>query len=197
MRLRSSLTAIFALALIAASWAPALAQGGPAPAPQPPGAQAGRPPEGRRALPGFGPGGRPADVPRLFEAYFLMQAQQALGISDAAYPQFVAKMKALLDLRRTTEQQRFALVRDLRQLTMQQNPEASEAQVGAALKKLKDFDASSAAEVKKASDALDAVLDVRQQARLRVFEEQMERRKLDLLLRARSFRGQPGRGPED
>lgn len=193
MRLRSFLIGVCALALIAVSGAPALAQGGPAPQP-PPGAQGGRPPAGR-ALQGFGPGDRPADVPRLFEAYFLMQAQRALGISDAEYPQFVAKMKAVLDLRRTTEQQRFALVRDLRQLTMQQNPEASEAQVGAALKKLKDFDVSSAAALKKASDALDAVLDVRQQARLRVFEEQMERRKLDLLLRARSFRGQPGRGP--
>jgi hypothetical protein len=34
-------------------------------------------------------------------------------------------------------------------------------------------------------EALNQVLDVRQQARFRVFEEQMERRKMELLMRAR------------
>ena len=34
-------------------------------------------------------------------------------------------------------------------------------------------------------EAVDQVLDLRQQARFRVFEEQMERRKVELLLRAR------------
>lgn len=138
--------------------------------------------------------GSPADVQRLFEAYVLMQAQQALGVSDADYPQFLAKMKALLDLRRSTQQQRFALVRHLRQLTDQKGPEASEAQVTQALQQLEDFETKSAADLKEATAAVDAVLDVRQQAKLRVFEEQMERRKLDLLMRARSFRGPQRRG---
>jgi hypothetical protein len=39
--------------------------------------------------------------------------------------------------------------------------------------------------VKKAYDAIDQVLDVRQQAKFRVFEELMERRKLELVTRAR------------
>lgn len=141
-----------------------------------------------------GPHRGPGEVQRLFDAYVLMQAQQALGVSDAAYPQFLAKMKSLLDLRRDTQQQRFALVRHLRQLTDQKSPEASEAQVTQALQQLKDFDTKSAADLEKATAAVDAVLDVRQQAKLRVFEEQMERRKLDLLMRARSFRGQARRG---
>jgi hypothetical protein len=153
----------------------------PAPS-QPPRALRTGPP-GRR-----GPGSA-ADVQRLFEAYVLMQSQQALGITDAAYPQFLAKMKALLDLRQQTQQKRAALVRDLRQLTVQNTPAASDAELGDALKRLKDFDATSAADLEKATAALDGVLDVRQQAKLRVFEEQMERRKLDLLMRARAFRG--------
>jgi hypothetical protein len=136
----------------------------------------------------------PADVQRLFEAYVLMQAQQALGVSDAEYPQFLARMKALLDLRRSTQQRRFALVRQLRQLTDQKGPEASEAQVTQALQALKDFETKSAADLEEATAAVDAVLDIRQQAKLRVFEEQMERRKLDLLMRARSFRGPERRG---
>ena len=39
--------------------------------------------------------------------------------------------------------------------------------------------------MRKAYNALDEVLDVRQQARFRVFEEQIERRKIELLMRAR------------
>ena len=39
--------------------------------------------------------------------------------------------------------------------------------------------------MRKAYNALDEVLDIRQQARFRVFEEQIERRKIELLMRAR------------
>ncbi len=53
------------------------------------------------------------------------------------------------------------------------------------LKALQDLDAHAADEVKKAYDAIDQVLNVPQQAKFRVFEENMERRKLDLVTRAR------------
>ena len=39
--------------------------------------------------------------------------------------------------------------------------------------------------MKKAYEGIDQVLDVRQQAKFRVFEELMERRKLELVTRAR------------
>ena len=38
---------------------------------------------------------------------------------------------------------------------------------------------------RQAMEGLNQVLDLRQQARFRVFEEQMERRKVELLMRAR------------
>jgi hypothetical protein len=41
------------------------------------------------------------------------------------------------------------------------------------------------AEVRKAYDSIDQVLDVRQQANFRLFEEMMERRKIELVTRAR------------
>jgi hypothetical protein len=40
-------------------------------------------------------------------------------------------------------------------------------------------------ELRQAYDQLDEVLDARQQARFRMFEEVIEQRKLDLLVRAR------------
>ena len=53
------------------------------------------------------------------------------------------------------------------------------------LKALQDLDARTAAEVKKAYEAIDQVLDSASRRRFRVFEEQMERRKLELVTRAR------------
>ena len=40
-------------------------------------------------------------------------------------------------------------------------------------------------DVRQALEGVDQVLDLRQQARFRLFEEQMERRKVELLMRAR------------
>jgi hypothetical protein len=53
------------------------------------------------------------------------------------------------------------------------------------LTRLKAFDEQTAAELRQAYEAIDQVLDVRQQARFRVFEDQVERRKVELLMRAR------------
>ena len=53
------------------------------------------------------------------------------------------------------------------------------------LKALQELDEGSGVDVRKAYDAIDQVLDVRQRAKFRVFEELMERRKLELVSRAR------------
>ena len=53
------------------------------------------------------------------------------------------------------------------------------------LKALDDSEAQAAAEIKQARANLDQILDVRQQARFRLLEEQMERRKLELFARSR------------
>jgi hypothetical protein len=53
------------------------------------------------------------------------------------------------------------------------------------LKALRDQDERAAVETRRAYDALDEVLDPRQQARFRLLEERLEGRKLDLLMSAR------------
>jgi hypothetical protein len=53
------------------------------------------------------------------------------------------------------------------------------------LKALDELETRTAAEVKRASDAIDQILDLRQQAKFRVFQESMEQRKLDFVTRAR------------
>jgi Spy/CpxP family protein refolding chaperone len=139
--------------------------------------------QGRGA--GRGQGGvTPAEIQRLFEAYETMQAQDALHLTDAQYPQFLPRMKALQEARRRGTADRARIVANLARLTAQDGP-GDEAQIRAELKALDDVDTRMRDEVRQATDALNQVLDVRQQARFRVLEEQMERRKVELLMRAR------------
>jgi Spy/CpxP family protein refolding chaperone len=125
----------------------------------------------------------PAEVQRMFDAYALMQAQEQLKIGDEQFTQFLTRYKALQDVRRKSLQERTRLVADLRQMLNSGQPD--EAQLKEKMKGLQEVEARAAVDVKKAYDAIDQVLDVRQQAKFRVFEELMERRKLELVTRAR------------
>jgi len=125
----------------------------------------------------------------MFDSYALMQAQDLLKISDEQFPPFLSRFKTLQDVRRRALQERGRLVQELRQLV--NAPQADEAQLKERLKALADLEARTADDVKKAQDAIDQVLDVRQQAKFRVFEENMERRKLELVTRARQANKKP------
>jgi hypothetical protein len=125
----------------------------------------------------------PAEVQRMFDAYALMQAQDQLQISEGQFSTFLTRYKALQDARRRTLQQRSRVVMELRRL-LNQTP-GDETQLRDMLKKLQEIDTQGAADEKKAYESIDQVLDIRQQAKFRVFEEVMERRKLELIARAR------------
>ncbi len=71
----------------------------------------------------------------------------------------------------------------VRRLLMDAQPD--EGMLRDALKQLQEIDSRGEADARKAYEAIDQVLDLRQQAKFRVFEEQMERRKLELVTRAR------------
>ena len=124
----------------------------------------------------------PAEIQRMFDAYALMQAQEQLKISDDQFGQFLTRYKALQDVRRRALQERMRIVNEMRRLLNTGQPDEM---IRERLKVLDDLEVRSAVDVKKAFDAINQVLDIRQQARFRVFEENMERRKLDLVTRAR------------
>jgi hypothetical protein len=167
-------------------------------APPPPAAVAAQPRQAPPARARQGRAGAAADgqqislgeLQRLFDAYFILQAQDALKLDDAKYADILPKLKALQDVRRRHDQDRRQIVADLAKLTA---PAAvmDEAQIREKLRALQELEGRGAAELRKAYDAIDQVLDVRQQARFRVFEQNMERRKLELMLRARRGEG-PG-----
>jgi hypothetical protein len=124
----------------------------------------------------------PAEIQRLFDAYVAMQAEQALQLSDEQYPRFLARIRALQAARQRGLVERGRILQELRRIVTA--PQVDENLARAQLKSLADAEARTAADVRDALAAVDQVLDVRQQVRFRLFEEQMERRKLELVMRA-------------
>ena len=62
------------------------------------------------------------------------------------------------------------------------------------LRALREHNEQAAAALRRDGDAVDEVLDVRQQVRLRLLEERLERQKLDLLMLSRKRAAPPARG---
>ena len=124
----------------------------------------------------------PREVQRLFDAYVAMQAQERLALTDSQYAPFLQRLKALQDVRRRTQSARQTLVQELSQIA---GAPGDESALRDRLMRLRELDERGALELRQAYEALDLTLDVRQQARFRFFEDQMERRKVELLLRAR------------
>jgi len=141
---------------------------------------------GQRQGGGSGPdegGVTPGEIQRMFDAYAWMQAQEQLKIGDEQFTRFLTRFKALQDVRRQTLQERARIIQNLRRLV--NAPQPDEAQIKDRMNALQEVETRSAADMKKAYEAIDQVLDIRQQAKFRVFEETMERRKLELVMRAR------------
>jgi hypothetical protein len=173
--------------LLLASFIAGMAGGGAAIAAQPQGPPAERPapPAGRAGSEGDAlPGAALADM---LDTYAIVRAQTELTIADDKYGTFAARLKKLQNVRRRNQRQRQQLVRELFRMAGPKAPvPADETAIRQQLAALRDHDERAAVELRQAYDALDEVLDTRQQARFRMFEEQIERRKLDLLVRARA-----------
>ncbi|MBI2834617.1 MAG: hypothetical protein HYX76_09365 [Acidobacteria bacterium] len=136
----------------------------------------------------------PTEIQRLFDAYAVVQAQEMLKLDDAQYGPFVTRLKALQETRRRNQRARAQLLQQLMQLA-NQDASGEETVLRERLKAYREHELGAATDVQKAYDAIDQILNIRQQARFRMFEEQMERRKFDLLLRARQANrlARPGR----
>jgi len=135
--------------------------------------------------------GRPisaGQIQRWFEAYTVLQAQEALGLTEAQYGRFVTRLKSLQEIRRRHQQARNKILNQLRQLTTADGRAVAapdESAIAEQLRLLRDEDDRGAADLRKAYEGVDETLTVAQQGRFRTFEERMEQQKLELLLRAR------------
>lgn len=155
--------------------------------------QGDQPPARGRAGRAAAEGLSPLEVVNMLDAYATLQAQNTLQLTDEQYGQFVTRLKRLHQARRQAQQERQRIIQQLRRATGPQAAEIDENAIRASLKALRDLDERAARDVRQAHDALDELLDARQQARFRIFEETLERRKLDLLMRARQGAAAPRR----
>ena len=127
-----------------------------------------------------------AELTRMLDAYAIEQAERALELTSSQYTAFAPRLRRYQEMRRRHVQGRNKILQQLRELTVKgRGAKPDEAAIRSALAALREHGDRAAAEVKQAYRDLDEVLDLRQQGRFRVFEEAMERRKLDMILRAR------------
>ena len=131
------------------------------------------------------PGLAAGEVQKLLDAYALVQAQDFLGLNDAQFNAFLPKLRVLQETRRRNEQERMRLVQELRRMTNGRGGQFPENDLRDRLRALRELETRAGGEIQRAVDGIDQTLDVRQQARFRVFEQEIEQRKLQLLMRAR------------
>lgn len=134
----------------------------------------------------------PVEVVRLFDVYAVVQAQEFVGLDNQQYGTFVASYKAVLETRRRNQEARRKMLGELARLTRGRAVPTDESEIRDHLKALRDQETLGAAEIRKALDVVEQGLSVVQRARFTLFEEQMERRKFELLSRARQI-NRPGR----
>src|ERR1700741_3339302 len=94
------------------------------------------------------------------------QAQERLVLTDQQYPQFLQRLKALQDVRRQTQQARSAIIQELaRGVSGKPGVSLDEAGLRDRMRRLREIDERGLADLHRACDAIDQILDVQQQAR--------------------------------
>jgi hypothetical protein len=116
----------------------------------------------------------------MLDVLALSMARRRLQLSGDQYPVFFQKFQDLQGLRQRHRLQRLRLIGELRQLT-RPGVTTDEATLGARTRAIDDLELTWAQEEARALSAVDQVLSPVQRARFRVFEEEMEMQKLELI----------------
>jgi Spy/CpxP family protein refolding chaperone len=156
----------------------------PTQTPPPPAAkgarQAGPGRAGRAGLPPVTANMNPQQLQMYIDTWAVMQARAVLKLTDEQEPNFIARLQRIQAIRRKQMQEHRRLMGELN-LLLNSNPVGKPEDIDAHVKALSDAQETEAADLKKAYLDLDAVLTPWQRGRFRQFEEQVERRKVELL----------------
>ncbi len=161
-----------ALVVLAPAWA--MAQNPNRPAPGAARSQVQRP-----ALPPPGRGMNAMQLQQYLDALALTQSRENLKLDDDQYGAFAPKLIRLQNLRRRMMQARRQAMGELNQL-LSAEPSNDEA-IAAKVRAFDDANRRGGEELVRAFQELDGVLTPWQRGRFRILEEQIERRKLELL----------------
>jgi hypothetical protein len=147
------------------------------------GRPAGQRPAAGAALPS--PEGRTvAEVEQLFDRYMLGQARQFLRLDAQQMRAFAPRLQQLQQTRRRAARERQRLLRELNELT-RPGAATDDAALTAKLAEIEERTAVLEQQVRDAVGQLQEGLTLAQRARLPLFEQRMDRQKLQLLARAR------------
>ena len=172
-----------------------VAMAAPAVAQLPP---AGQRPAGRRGLPAGAPEVlNNEQVFRILDSFVMANAQRALQLTDAQWSAFFLRMQRLQDMQRVHRRQRQMALNQLKMLIGPRAQQAGmdDAAVAAKTKELDDLEMQFKVDEQKAVVDIDQVLQVHQSAHFRVFLDNMERQKLELLIKARQGARNSGPAP--
>ena len=127
---------------------------------------------------------RPDEVQQIVDGWEIATAEKMLELTDQQYVPFLQQLRKLQSGRRQQFMQRQRMLTALRQAINQQQAALDDAALDTRVKQFDDFERKQQQELQSLQSAIDAVLTPRQRARFRVLQEQMERRKLEVLTRA-------------
>lgn len=114
------------------------------------------------------------EVEGMMEAYVLSKLQDALDLTDEQFGSMVVAQKKLSDTRREYRQNRMRVLQQMRQ-TLQRD-QAGESELQPLLDQLDSLRDEFASTEKGRYDAIDGILDIRQRARYRILEVELQRR---------------------
>jgi Spy/CpxP family protein refolding chaperone len=133
------------------------------------------------ALPPIGRGMNAMQLQQYIDAFALIQAEQQLKLGADQYAAFAPKLIRMHRTRQRLLQDRRRALAELNQLLMAQSP--NDEAITEKTRAFDDVNRRGAEELVKSYQDLDSVLTPWQRGRFRLLEEQMERKKLELLTR--------------
>jgi len=147
----------------------------------PPGGRANRPGPGGRGLPPITPNMNQQQLQTWIDTYALVQANQDLQLTADQYPTFVAKLTTVQNIKRRHQMEKRRILGELNRLVQGSGESGRDEAILAQVKAMDDLSQRAGAELQKAYQDLDSTLTPWQRGRYRMFEEMLERRKVDLL----------------
>jgi hypothetical protein len=114
------------------------------------------------------------DVEGLMEAYVISKLQEALELSDQQFAEMVVAQKKMSEHRQNFRRERQKVLEQLRRLLG--SPDAHDDEIAPLLKRLGDLREELNSSERRDYEAIDTILDVRQRARYRLLEQEIQRR---------------------
>lgn len=114
------------------------------------------------------------EVEGMMEAYILSKLQDSLDLTDEQFGSMVVAQKKLSDTKRAYRRDRMQVLRQMRQTL--QREQAGESELQPLLSQLDTLRDDFAGNQKSRYAAIDTILDIRQRARYRILEVELQRR---------------------